>query len=218
MIEKNCLNCDKLYTVRKYREHTTKYCSRNCLNESNRKELKGHKKGFSEIRICQFCGKKYHVFYSQIKEGRGKYCSLSCANKSPKRKEHCRKSALLAFQKPRKKSVYASPNKDEIKLNKIIQELKLPYKYVGDGKVWVEGKNPDFINTNGQKKIIELFGEPWHGKRDWVNVDYNRTEQGRKEIFSKYGYDTLVIWCRELRDIETVKQRILEFEQTSHTH
>lgn len=64
------------------------------------------------------------------------------------------------------------------------------------------GKVPDFVNVNGQKKIIELFGDYWHEPEE---------EQERIDLFAKYGYQTLVIWDYELKDVNKLKEKILEF-------
>ena len=95
------------------------------------------------------------------------------------------------------------PNKQEIYLNDLLQEnFPNEWKYVGDGKVVIDGKNPDFINTNGKKAIIELFGEFWHKPEE---------EQSRKEVFAKYGYSTLIIWCKELSNKLSLNSKIREF-------
>ena len=84
------------------------------------------------------------------------------------------------------------PNKTESYLNKILQDsFPNEWKYVGDGQVWIDGKNPDFININGSKKIIELDGEYWH-------KDKNSKE--RIKLFKKFGYETLVITDKELKN------------------
>jgi len=208
-IEKKCIYCGKQYKVRRNRKDISKYYSTSC-HTKHQHELSVQK------RICKNCGKEFFISTGRLNSGKGQYCSLFCANQSPIRKKHCKKSALLAYQKPRKRPVCASPNKDEIKLNNIIQGLNLPYKFVGNGEIWITGLNPDFINVNGQKKIIELFGEPWHGKRcfHFEKPSFSRTEQGRKHIFSQYGYDTLIIWCRELREPKILKHKILDFDGT----
>jgi hypothetical protein len=55
------------------------------------------------------------------------------------------------------------PNKPESIILSILEQLyPNEYRFVGDGKVVIAGKIPDFININGQKKIIELFGDYWH--------------------------------------------------------
>jgi len=104
------------------------------------------------------------------------------------------------------------PNKDEIKLSDILDTLyPNQYKYVGDGVVVIGGMNPDFININGQKKIIELFGHYWH---TGVKVPFNRTEEGRISSYKKFGFDCLVIWDYQLkRNPSLVKTAIQSFHE-----
>ena len=51
------------------------------------------------------------------------------------------------------------PTNDEKYLDAILQ-LNFPHewKYVGDGNFWIEGRNPDFVNCNGKKIVIEYNG------------------------------------------------------------
>lgn len=107
------------------------------------------------------------------------------------------------------------PNKFEVKLSSVLDQL-FPgeYKFVGDGVVMIGGLNPDFINTNGQKKIVELFGEVYHDPRccRW-EVPVRCTENGRKAAFAEYGFKTLVVWCRELGDAVALEQKLIEFHK-----
>ena len=101
------------------------------------------------------------------------------------------------------KSRLVGKNKAEAKLETILGSVSPgQWKFVGNGDVVIAGKCPDFININGQKKIIELFGDYWHK---------GQKESDRAACFSPYGYDTLVIWERELKDIEQVKNKIIDF-------
>lgn len=97
------------------------------------------------------------------------------------------------------------PNKAEKFLDKLFQRLfPNQIKYTGDGKdkdCIIAGKCPDFIYVT-QKKIIELFGEPFHEPEE---------EQERIDLFAQYGYQTLIIWYQELKNISLVTQKILEF-------
>lgn len=94
-------------------------------------------------------------------------------------------------------------NKTEIKLENILDEILLKeYKYVGDGQFFLGGHCPDFLNVNGKKKLIELYGDYWHR---------NDNPQDRIDFFKKYGFDTLVLWESELKDISKIKNKILEF-------
>lgn len=83
------------------------------------------------------------------------------------------------------------PNSEEKLLMAVLEEM-LPseYKYTGDGEVWFGNRNPDFINCNGQKKVIELFGERWHAVTDVA---------AKTEHYAKYGQDCLVVWAKELK-------------------
>jgi G:T-mismatch repair DNA endonuclease (very short patch repair protein) len=101
------------------------------------------------------------------------------------------------------------PNKKEQVLIKLLKSNNFPYKYVGNGKVWLSGKNPDFINVNGQKKLIELFGDYWHNKKHFPQ---SNDEQSLSQHYKKYGFKCLIIWEKELKNSEKVIQKIREFE------
>ncbi len=73
------------------------------------------------------------------------------------------------------------------------------WKYVGDGQFIISTKCPDFVSINGKKQIIELYGNYWH-KDD--------NPQDRIDLFSKYGYKTLIIWEREIKNLNLVKEKI----------
>lgn len=67
-------------------------------------------------------------------------------------------------------------------------------KYVGDKKLWIKTKkgkrNPDFI-IEGQKMVIELFGDYWH--------EGEKIQDIIKE-YSDVGYECLVLWESEVYD------------------
>ncbi len=101
------------------------------------------------------------------------------------------------------------PNKPETMVMNLLNELyPNEWKYTGNGDVIIGGQNPDFFNTNGKKRIVEIFGDYWHTVRARA---YKDTEQGKRELYKSYGYDTLIIWEKELKDIEKVKEKIKVF-------
>lgn len=101
------------------------------------------------------------------------------------------------------------PNKKEIALQEMVNQLNLPYQYVGDGQFILGGRCPDFLNTNGQKKLIELFGTHWHDSKYFPN---RGDSQERIDYFAQYGFDTLVIWEKELKNPDDLKDKLVKFD------
>ena len=101
-----------------------------------------------------------------------------------------------------------SPNKPETAVGNALDEL-FPgeWKFVGDGQIIISGLNPDFINTNGRKLIIEVFGDYWHTQK----IKPYRINEGRVSVFAKYGYRTLIIWESETKNPEKLRETILRF-------
>ena len=96
------------------------------------------------------------------------------------------------------------PNKAELHLSQILEKL-LPgqYKYTGDGQFVIANKCPDFVNINGQKKIIELFGIHWHDASE---------VQTRTSSFTEFGFNTLIVWDTELDD-PAIADKIIRFNE-----
>ena len=92
------------------------------------------------------------------------------------------------------------PNKPETFLIETFEEwYPKEWKYTGDFSFIVNGKCPDFVNCNGQKKIIEFNGSYWH-RNDILGE--------REKIFAEFGYDTLIIWDHELKDMNELKSKV----------
>ncbi len=110
------------------------------------------------------------------------------------------------FIKKRFKCLMKKPTKPEIQLDTLLQKnFPNEWKYVGDGEIVIGTLCPDFININGKKLIIELFGDYWHNRE---GMKFISTERGRKEIFKRYGFDTLIVWENELKSPENVIENI----------
>lgn len=91
----------------------------------------------------------------------------------------------------------------------ICQKYNLPFKYVGDGQVWIGHVNPDFVDVNGKKIAIDIFGDYWHTplfRQEAIRFTY--TEQGRKLTLKKYGWKLIVIWQSELK-LPNAEEKIL---------
>ena len=107
----------------------------------------------------------------------------------------------------KKTRVNARPNKGELALINLFNDNNLPYKFVGDNSLIISGFNPDFVNCNGSKKIIELFGTYWHKRPNVIERDKRRLV-----AYSNLGYETLIIWENELKDLDSIANKVKEFE------
>jgi len=136
----------------------------------------------------EFCRKRNKKLYNKNPE-KYKKIGLDFAKRTRK---------TMGFNKRIKKTSI------EVKTEKIINALKLPYKFTGLGTVWIENMNPDFFNINGEKKVIEVLGSYWHNKEE--------TKQ-RANNYKKYGYRMLSIWDYELENEVKVSNKILKFNK-----
>lgn len=108
-----------------------------------------------------------------------------------------------SFVRKQMKARGVSPNKAEMLLGDILEKaLPGEYRYVGDGAFILAGKCPDFMNVNGQKKLIELYGDYWHR---------GDNPQDRIDLFREYGYRTLILWESELKDIDALITALYNF-------
>jgi len=113
-----------------------------------------------------------------------------------KNPEHARKCLSISLPSSlEKKTEYLLKN-----------ELKLKYEYTGNGTFLIQRKCPDFVNFD-QKKIIEVYGDYWH-----LRPENRLSDSKRINIFKEHGYSVLIIWGSEFKDINSLKRKILNFE------
>lgn len=112
-----------------------------------------------------------------------------------------------------RKAVAIRPNKPETYIINLLNFLyPNEWKYVGDGEVVIGGFNPDIINCNGQKKIIEVYGIFWHGEK--IRGHNRKQEENRKvKKYAEFGYKTLIIWENELRNTRNLVNKITKFAE-----
>jgi len=110
------------------------------------------------------------------------------------------------------KKLHERPTEPESKMIKIVKQRSLPFKYVGDGEVLIGGLNPDFVSTNGERKVLEVFGRVFHDPdKSFFKVPWKNQYFGRMAYYRQNGYDCLIIWDDELDDEEIVASKINEF-------
>lgn len=94
-----------------------------------------------------------------------------------------------------------SPNKTEKYLWKLLNQwFSNKFEFVGNGKLIIGEKNPDF--WDGNTKLIELYGNYWHK---------GQIEKSRIDYFKIRGYETLIIWECELKNKSLLYLKIKKF-------
>lgn len=98
------------------------------------------------------------------------------------------------------------PNKLELQINELLRRwCPNTFKYVGNGQFTLGGKCPDFVNVNGKKQVVEVYGDYWHK---------GEVPQERIDLFSSYGYQTLILWEHETEDLTALKIKVEEFARS----
>lgn len=153
---------------------------------------------------CANCGKIRYRPKSKIKVLN--FCSHSCRATVLKPSPDTIRKVLLANK--------LKPNKSEALLDSLLQ-THFPDQFAFNGDlsqgVMLGSLVPDFINVNGQKSVIELFGDYWHDKKK--KIPWKSSEFGRQAVFSQLGYKLLVVWEHELKSPNDVVEKIKEFNQ-----
>jgi very-short-patch-repair endonuclease len=109
---------------------------------------------------------------------------------------------LARFQK----AIYSSPNNQEKELEIILQNAyPNQFGFNGDFRLGItlDRMIPDFVNINGKKQVIELFGEYWH--------QLSNEGEDRIERYNKLGWKCLIIWGKELKDTIALATKIQAF-------
>lgn len=81
------------------------------------------------------------------------------------------------------------PSKPEQMFIELCIEVGLPYKYVGNGGLFIGGKNPDFVSTEDERNLVEIWGDFYHRQDD---------PQKRIKYFADRGYKCLIVKASDL--------------------
>lgn len=117
------------------------------------------------------------------------------------------------FIKRKLKGLIKRPTKPEEALISIITNHDLPFKYTGDGEMIIGTKCPDFSSTNGDNKLIEVFGRVFHDPEVSFReeIPWHQQYWGRIAYYAQLGYDCLILWDDELGNEEEVVNKIQTF-------
>ena len=132
--------------------------------------------------------------------------------------KHHTKEALEKMKKARRHQHFPKHHtKPELIFEEICKKYDLHFKYVGDGSLWI-GKdralNPDFIQADGQKIVVEIFGDWWHSPLLNPKLSETANLNFRKRHYKKFKWHSIFIWETDLvkRDAEEFVLNLLEKE------
>lgn len=99
----------------------------------------------------------------------------------------------------------------ELKLECVLKEF-FPNEFEFNGNFELnfvlDRFTPDFVNINGKQKLIEVFGNYWHSRRN-KNVDDQIKE--RREVYEANGYECLFILEDEFKNLDKIRNKIETF-------
>lgn len=113
-------------------------------------------------------------------------------------KHHSEEARDKIIEANKHRKFHKHHTKPELIFEDICKKYRLPYKYTGDGSFWIKNINPDFVDVNGKKIAIEIFGDYWHSPILKRNIKYIQTYDGRKKTLKKYGWEMVVLWESDL--------------------
>lgn len=123
---------------------------------------------------------------------------------SKKRKTQLSMSSLALWENPEyikhvTQGWARRPNRAELVLEDILNKNFPQFKYNGNYNLGISLNRmiPDFVNTDGKKEIIEVFGDYFHRR----NCPWKRSELGRIMAYNSMGYHCLIIWASELKKL-----------------
>jgi len=171
----------------------TKFDSLSMMRISNFMKSDGNPMKRPEQR-ARMRGQKYGLGHTPWNVGLNK-------NSSDKTLLWCEKNSnahMLKWKNPIfrvrmiKSIVHAShkrPTDLELLFMNFIDKYHLPFRYVGDGSLIINGKNPDFIDEkNGV--VVEVYNVFWKNKNYGSVANYKRI---RRAVFNRCGFKTVFL-------------------------
>ena len=225
---KNCEVCGKLFYRSKFHLKHARFCSWACLrpavrrayvaNPRNRKKVLASMHYALEKRwqdpaqhknVSQQSLKRWSAPHYKKKMGHAISKGLQPLWSDPIYRE----KRIKAFMKAQERR----PTNPEKKLGQFLRRLYPgEFKYNGNrAGVVLSSHIPDFINVNGRKQVIEMFGCYWHGCKfcGHKNSMQRRNDAKRIKDFNNLGWDSLVVWQHELSDLDKLQIRLRNFMQ-----
>jgi len=167
---------------------------------SGRTLSKEHKRAISDGMRRKWEDPEYS---KKVSEGNSK-ASKAYWN-SARSKRHRELLAELALERLGRN--HSEPNMEELTLQ-VWLDMLFPgeWAFVGNGGVRIGNRNPDFINVNGRKAVIEMFGTYFHDEAYFEKP----SEEELVAHYREYGYRCLVLWSYDIYSKKLVEERVRE--------
>ena len=178
------------------------FCNSKCMGEWKTKNLKGKNSPFynREEIYGDWCGKMILIEPYKLKTNKHHFHSKKCADEW---KRHPSEEEREKFREIRRhQKIPMHHTKPELIFKEICNKYNLPFKYTGDVSLWI-GKdkkklNPDFVECNGKKIVVEIFGDYWHSRLLNRNLREDAGLNYRKRHYSHYHWKSVFIWESDL--------------------
>ena len=192
------------------REKISKVNKGKHLSEETRKRMSDARKGERNPHFGKHPTEETKQKMSAAKKGDknynfGKKLTKDQRQKLSKiQKERFKNNPIERERLRKKRKQQKIPNhhtKPELIFEEICKRNNLDFHYVGDGSLWI-GKNkklnPDFIEANGKKIIVEVFGDYWHSPLLNRGMKEYATREYRKRHYKQFGWKSIFLWESDL--------------------
>lgn len=172
-----------------HRGHRHPSKGKNIISEEGRRRLSELNKGkqfYRKPRKCRICGRTF--IQRQKYAAHARSHQMAVLGNPAKLLEVRRKIRNKVIEAYRRGVYHKKPTNLERKIIEVCKRNFLPYKYVGDGKLWIVGKNPDFVHLN-KRVVVEVLGNYWHNQNE-----FNQ----RKEKLENAGWKVIGLWEDEI--------------------
>ena len=188
-----------------------KHCSKETkkkISEANSNPSEEKRRKIAEANSKRIISEKTHQKLSLARQGKnnpfyGKHHTKKTKDKLSEIHKNPSEDIRKKIREARKQQKFPNHHtKPERIFMDICKKYNLHFKYVGDGSLWI-GKdkilNPDFIQADGQKIIVEIFGDYWHSLLLNPRLREDATLNYRKRHYKRYGWKSYFLWGSDLK-------------------
>ena len=198
-----CIFCGKVRVVPKHNYYPLcNSCGKKgrLVSETTRQKLRKGKKGEKNPNF----GKKTWMYGKHPSEATRQ--KMRDANKGQKNPHFGKKHTEAARKKMREarrhQKLPKHHTRPELIFETMCKKFSLPFHYVGDGSLWIGKRkklNPDFIEANGKKVCIEIFGDYWHSRLLNQKLPKQADLRYRQKHYKKFKWKSIFIWETDLK-------------------